>query len=79
MQSYIYHFIGKSKSYLKACQWRRFDPPELPFPGDANAKASIREWGKQPPARCDVGPISTPLHAANLLVVYPDLDRTGDW
>ena len=79
MQSYIYHFIGKSKPYMKACRWRRFDPPELPFAGDAKAKALIREWGKQPPAQTDIGPVFTPRHAANLLAVYPDLVVTGDW
>ncbi|QDT60656.1 hypothetical protein SV7mr_31800 [Stieleria bergensis] len=79
MQSYIYHFIGKSKPYMKACRWRRFDPPELPFPGDAKAKALIRDWGKQPPGEHDIGPIFTPRHAANLLAVYPDLIVTGDW
>lgn len=79
MQSYIYHFIGKSKSHLTKCRWRRFDPPELPFENDAKAKRLIREWGKQPPAEHHIGPIFTPRHAANLLAVYPDLIVTGDW
>jgi hypothetical protein len=79
MQSYIYHFIGKSKPHLAKCRWRRFDPPELPFENDAKAKRLVRQWGKQPPAEHHIGPIFTPRHAANLLAVYPDLTVTGDW
>jgi hypothetical protein len=79
MQSYVYHFIGKSKPHLAKCQWRRFDPPELPFANDPKAKRLIREWGGNPPAEYDVGPIFTPRHAANLLAVYPELVVSGQW
>jgi hypothetical protein len=79
MQSYVYHFVGRSKAHIDACHWQRRVPPELPFPGNAETQDLIQRWGNDPPAEYDIGPIFTPQLAANLLAIYPDLIVTGQW
>ncbi|TWU62266.1 hypothetical protein [Crateriforma conspicua] len=79
MQSYVYHFVGRSKAHIDACHWQRRVPPELPFPGNAETQELIQRWGNDPPAEYDIGPIFTPQLAANLLAIYPDLIVTGQW
>lgn len=79
MQSFIYHFIGASKPHLESCRWQRFDPPEVPFAGNAQSRMLISKWGNNPPATFDSGRVFRPELAANLLAVYPDLVLTGAW
>jgi hypothetical protein len=79
MQSFVHHFIGKSKPNLEACRWRRTDPPELPFPNNAKSDELVKQWNDHPPTEYDIGPIFTPQLAANLLAVYPNLIVTGEW
>jgi hypothetical protein len=79
MQSFIHHFIGRSKPNLEACRWQRTDPPELPFPANTQSRQLIEQWGDHPLAEYDIGPIFTPQLTANLLAVYPELFVTGEW
>ena len=79
MQSYVYHFVGRSKAHIDECHWRRRDPPELPFPGNAQTQELIQLWRDDPPAEYDIGSIFTPQLAANLLAIYPNLVVTGQW
>jgi hypothetical protein len=79
MQSYIYHFVGRTKEHIDNCVWQRSDPPELPFPGHSQTLELVQQWGDDPPATFDIGPIFTPQLAANLLAIYPELVITGHW
>jgi len=73
MQSYIYHFVGRTKRYLDQCRWQRIDPPEFPYPWDTKAKMLINRFGDAPPP---VWEAASCLHSdtiANLLAVFPEM------
>ena len=79
MQSFIYHFIGQSKSRMDGCRWQRTDPPELPHPWDKATQPIIDAFGTSPPASFDLGQVVRAETAANLLAVYPELIVSGTW
>lgn len=79
MQSFVYHFIGGTKTHLSKCRWQRLDPPELPFPAIQRSRELVETWKHDPPATFDIGPIFRSEVAANLLAIYPNLIISGSW
>ncbi len=79
MQSFIYHFIGQSKSRMDGARWQRTAPPELPHPWDKATQPIIDAFGTNPPTYYDLGQVVRAETAANLLAVYPELLVSGTW
>ncbi|WP_235908792.1 hypothetical protein [Roseiconus nitratireducens] len=79
MQSFIYHFIRKSKKHIENCEWQRQDPLQLPYSQNQRSKKLIAAWKDSPPAHYDMGEILRVEPVANLLAVYPELTVSGTW
>jgi hypothetical protein len=79
MQSYVYHFISKTKKHLQHCQWQRRDPVELPYSLNQRSRKLIELWKNDPPPTYDMGRILRVEPVANLLAVYPELIVSGTW
>ncbi|MEM9368201.1 MAG: hypothetical protein AAGD07_19570 [Planctomycetota bacterium] len=79
MQAFVYHFIRKTKKHLPECQWRRTNPPQLPYSKNLRSRKLIADWRDDPPAEFDMGKILRVEPVANLLAVYPDLVVSGTW
>jgi hypothetical protein len=73
MQSYIYHFVARTKERLPEVRWQRTDPVELPYPWDKRSRAIVERWGNQPPDSFELENITHVETAANLLAAYPNL------
>jgi hypothetical protein len=73
MQSYIYHFVARTKERLPEVRWQRTDPVELPYPWDKRSRVIVERWGNQPPDSFELENITHVETAANLLAAYPNL------
>ncbi|MCE3017138.1 MAG: hypothetical protein LW870_14860, partial [Pirellula sp.] len=73
MQSYIYHFVARTKERLPEVRWQRTDPLELPYPWDKRSRAIVERWGNRPPESFGLENITKVETAANLLAAYPNL------
>ncbi|MDX1925288.1 MAG: hypothetical protein SFV81_02145 [Pirellulaceae bacterium] len=76
MQSYIYHFVARTKERLPEVRWKRADPVELPYPWDKRSRAIVDGWGNRPPDSFSLENITQVETAANLLTAYPNLKIT---
>ncbi len=74
MQSYIYHFVARTKERLPEVRWQRTNPLELPYPWDKRSRDLVRNWSDKPPDSFSLENVTHIETAANLLAAYPNLE-----